>query len=316
MNFFRKKEKIPTNLSDNEVERTPKAVKSNNQPLELDSHESGSWSDKAGVLNNSGRFEEAIKCCNKALELNPQNGDAWYNKGSSLAPLGRYGEAIKCYDKALELNSQDYQAWSNKAASLNKLGRFEEAIECCNRVLEFNSQDTIALQNKAIAEEGRAQKNWHSRKNVNWKFFKCYSCGEDLKIVESERCQNAVCSHCGSEIKIHFTSSHVDSKDSATELNSYLISYSTLLDEERFFSYEQKCQILGQIIDDVFVRFRYYFSVKAKALVSKTNSSVALVFETNCISSKSASLMKEFLAFKFKSYESKNAGPRFEEQLR
>ena len=217
MNLFRKKEKIPANLSDNEVERTPKAVESNNQPLELDSHESDSWSDKAGVLNNSGRFEEAIKCCNKALELKPQNGDAWYNKGASLAPLGRYGEAIKCYNKALELNSQDYQAWGNKAASLNKLGRFEEAIECCNRVLEFNSQDTIALQNKVIAEEGqekskqieqqknteelnfagKAQEDWRPRNNVKWKFFKCYSCGEDLKIVESEKCQNAVCSHCG-----------------------------------------------------------------------------------------------------------------------
>ena len=100
------------------------------------------------------------------------------------------------------------------------------------------------------------------------------------------------------------------------ELNAYNIAYSTLLDEERFSNWEQKCQIVGQIADDIRIRFRYFISKEAKALISKTNSSIALVFETNCISSKSVSLMKEYLAFKFKSYESKNAGPRFEEQSR
>jgi tetratricopeptide (TPR) repeat protein len=303
-----------------------------NKVLEINPLDDVTWSNKAGILERLARYEEAIKCSNRALELNLKNVDAWYNKGASLGMLSRFSEAIICYDNALKLNSQDWQSWANKGVSLNRLGRFEEAIECCNRALELNPQNTTAIKSKAFAEETlrNSKKIDGQQKSVvkpnfleqvqdtssfngTWKFCQCYSCGEDLKIAESASCQDAICPHCSSQVNIFLASSKVNSKDSATELKSYVFVYSTELDEEKFSSVDKKTQILRQITDDVHLRFRYYFSGKTKAVIDKSSPTVGLVFETNYISTRSIILLKEYLVCIFKPFESKNAKSHFDE---
>ena len=78
------------------------------------------WSNRGGVLNRLGKYDEAIKSCDKAIELAPKWADPLYNRACAYARKGDKTNALADLKKAIELQ-RSLKAVARKDAAFKSL---------------------------------------------------------------------------------------------------------------------------------------------------------------------------------------------------
>jgi tetratricopeptide (TPR) repeat protein len=140
------------------------------------------WFNKAGILENLGRYEEAIAAYDKALTTGTADtpvgpGSTLVAKGRTLEKLGRNDEALTLYGR-VPANDRYYgEALKGKAALQERKGdreaalvsyraaasvykkqkEYKSAVECFDRILALDPSD-----NEALYLKGAALVNQHS----------------------------------------------------------------------------------------------------------------------------------------------------------
>ena len=147
--------------------------------------------------------------------------------------------------------------------------------------------------------------------------FNCSYCNWTLAI-SSVDCSLAICPNCGNQISISTESTPILNKEegSAQELSTFSLSYVALLDDARFTTFEQRCQILIKIETEFRRIFPYTLNKKASAIVDKYSNHVTLIIETIHISPGLFDQMKTFLRDAFRPYESDKSGSYREIKVR
>lgn len=83
--------------------------------------------------------ETALADYNKAIECDPGYGGYYYNRAGTLEELGRYEDALRDCRKALELAPEiDHFIYIIAARAKSGLGDYKGALEDCNKVIEFS----------------------------------------------------------------------------------------------------------------------------------------------------------------------------------
>lgn len=107
--------------------------------------EAGRLYDQSVDLANEGKFEAALAAADEALALNATSLTALIqtNRAGILNVLGRYDEAIAAADAALavrgNLTTAHAIAYYNKGDALRRLGRTDEAGEAFDKARELDS---------------------------------------------------------------------------------------------------------------------------------------------------------------------------------
>lgn len=108
-------------------------------------NEAGRLYDRSVDLANEGKFEAALAAADEALALNATSLTALIqtNRAGILNMLGRYDEAIVAADAALavrgNLTTAHAIAYYNKGDALRRLGRTAEAREAFDKAHELDS---------------------------------------------------------------------------------------------------------------------------------------------------------------------------------
>jgi len=136
--------------------------------------------------------------------------------------------------------------------------------------------------------------------------FNCDSCQCMLTVSGESGCNIAICPKCGNQTSIPTKSSSVISPDegSAMELGTFFVVHVAQLDEARFPTFDQRCQLLKDIDADFKRRFPNVLNKKPSAIVDKSSNHVTLNYETVYISWDLFDQVKDFLASAFRPYES------------
>ena len=129
----------------------------------------------SGVDSLKNVYEKDIKTQDEALRINPHNSTVWIDKGLALEDLNRFSEAVQAFDKAIVINPQDSFAWSSKGNALTYLNK-SEAIAAYDKAIEINPNSLTARNDKGIALEAlgqhdEAQKAWDKSKPKNSDVF-------------------------------------------------------------------------------------------------------------------------------------------------
>ena len=101
-------------------------------------------SNKAGVLEKLGRYDEAFDLYEKRIEIEMQGDEPFdyenerWRYVDKLNGLGRHEKAIKLCDEAGDVHGL---ALEKKAESLEQLGRYEEAIKCIGEAISVESEN-------------------------------------------------------------------------------------------------------------------------------------------------------------------------------
>jgi tetratricopeptide (TPR) repeat protein len=151
------------------------ALACSERALTLEKENASMWFNKAGILENLGRYEEAIAAYDRSLACTPRSpigeGGTLVAKGRTLGKMGRADEAIALfgrvpandpsYGEALEARGGLLEKKGDREAALaayREAGRVflskrldSDATECYNRVLALDPSDNEALFRKGAS---------------------------------------------------------------------------------------------------------------------------------------------------------------------
>jgi tetratricopeptide (TPR) repeat protein len=102
--------------------------------------------------DNRDNLLAALTCSDRALALKKDNASMWFNKAGILENLGRYDEAIAAYDRSLACTSHPLDGPGSvlvaKGRTLEKMGRSDEALTVWGLVPATDSSYGEALESK------------------------------------------------------------------------------------------------------------------------------------------------------------------------
>jgi len=112
--------------------------------------------------DNRDNLLAALACSERALTLEKENASMWFNKAGILENLGRYEEAIAAYDRSLACTSHPLDGQGRaivaKGRTLEKMGRADEALAVCGRVPANDPSYGEALEAKGRLFEKRGDR--------------------------------------------------------------------------------------------------------------------------------------------------------------
>lgn len=103
-----------------ELNNIEKALERLSYAVEIDSKNSDSYYNRAGVYLGIGRFEEAYKDYHTALTLGSENANIQYSLANCCLDMGKYEEAKDIYDELIKKYPEDEWIISN----LNSVNNF------------------------------------------------------------------------------------------------------------------------------------------------------------------------------------------------
>jgi len=133
--------------------------------------------------------------------------------------------------------------------------------------------------------------------------FNCNSCGCLLSVSGKVDCMRAICPECEQENRITASDSS-SAFDNAQKLDTFVIAYTSHLDETRFATFEQRCQVVNDIHAEFMARFEHLINKKPSTLIDKSSSHISLIYETIYIAPHIFNEIKHFLEMAFKPFES------------
>jgi len=100
----------------------------------------------AGVLFESGKYEEAAEAYRKIVERDPSDGAARASLAGALGALGRYPQALAQIETAIKLEPLNPESYHNRGAIHERLGDRPSAIEDYRTALRYNPRYEPSMQ--------------------------------------------------------------------------------------------------------------------------------------------------------------------------
>ena len=140
-------------LSDMAKDRYEKAIQSYDKALELDPDFTGleAQLNKAGALEELGKYKESLAALDKVIETMPTNNTqylsmVWADKGDVLEKMRNYDKSHQAFNQSLDLNPANAVAWQGKGDVLLALGRNSEADAAYAKARELGYSDSAPTQ--------------------------------------------------------------------------------------------------------------------------------------------------------------------------
>jgi tetratricopeptide (TPR) repeat protein len=129
-----------------QVGKYDKAIKSNNQAIELDPKNSENYYWRGSSYQAQKKYELAINDYKKYLESYPQNGSTLESIARSYFGIDKYQEAILHASKAIEIDPKSVKGMVIRGRSFYLTGNYSAALADFNTMIKIDPKDAFAHQ--------------------------------------------------------------------------------------------------------------------------------------------------------------------------